>query len=153
MWNWTGQGGWLRARCGEDYDEAVWWGSGARERGLPRHPASPTPPLPRPFRQPRLRDHQRRVARQDADQHSRGARGAALAALPLANRAERGAGDAREFLLCQAGLEPGRRHKRAIDLDGDLPRPRVGLPLGIGEGVLEPGNEAVKIGLFHRSCS
>ena len=63
------------------------------------------------LRQPRLRDHQRRVARQDARQHSRGARGAAFAALPLAERAERCAGGAREFLLRQAGFEPRRRHK------------------------------------------
>jgi hypothetical protein len=62
------------------------------------------------------------------------------------SHAERGAGDAGEFLLRQAGLEPGRRHKRPIDHDRGLPRPRVGLPLRIGEGVLEPGNEAVKIG-------
>jgi hypothetical protein len=49
---------------------------------------------------------------------------------------------AREFLLRQAGLEPGRRHKPAIDLDDSLSRPRVGLPLRMGEGVLESGNEA-----------
>jgi hypothetical protein len=95
------------------------------------------------LRQPRLRDHQRRVARQDGRQHSRCARGAAFAALPLADRAERGAGIAREFLRRQAGLEPGRRHERAIDLEGGLARPRVGLPLRIGEGVLEPGEETV----------
>jgi hypothetical protein len=69
-------------------------------RSLPS-PRLPTPPLPRPLRQPRLRDHQRRVARQQ----SRGARGATFAALPaalpFANRAERGAGSAGEFLLRQ----------------------------------------------------
>jgi len=48
----------------------------------------------------------------------------------------------REFLLRQAGLEPGRRHEPPIDHDGGLPRPRVGLPLRIGEGVLKPGEEA-----------
>jgi len=47
---------------------------------------------------------------------------------PLANRAERGAGSTREFLLSQADLEPGRRHERAIDLDGVLPRPFTGPP-------------------------
>jgi hypothetical protein len=49
---------------------------------------------------------------------------------------------AREFLLRRAGLEPGRRHKRAIDLDDSLSRPRVGLPLRMGQGVLESGEEA-----------
>ena len=77
---------------------------------------------------------------------SRGARGAAFDALLLANRAERGPGSAREFLLRQAGLKPGRRHECAIDLDGGLPRPRIGVPLRMSEGVLESGNEAVKIG-------
>jgi hypothetical protein len=48
----------------------------------------------------------------------------------------------REFLLHQAGLEPGRRHECAIDLDGGLPRPLIAVPLRIGEGVLEPGEEA-----------
>ena len=42
------------------------------------------------------------VARQDARQNSRGAGGAAFPSLPLADRAERGAGSAHEFLLRQA---------------------------------------------------
>jgi hypothetical protein len=73
---------------------------------MPPHPSASASP-----RQPRLRDHQRRVARQDGRQHSRGARGATFAALPFADRAERGAGGAGEFLLRQAGLEPTRRNE------------------------------------------
>ena len=46
----------------------------------------------------------------------------------------------------KGGLEPRRRHERPIDHDRGLPRPRIGLPLRISEGALEPGNVAVKIG-------
>ena len=53
------------------------------------------------------------------------------------------AGDAGEFLLRQAGLEPGRRHERDRP-DGGLLASQVALPLRIGEGVLELGDRRVQ---------
>ena len=99
--------------------------------------------LPRPP-QPRLRDHKLRAARR-MRASIRAAPEGLRSPRPLADRAERGAGDAGEFLLRQAGLEPGRRHERAIDFDDMGARATIGLSLGIGEGVLKPGEETVKI--------
>ena len=102
-------------------------------RSLPS-PRLPTPPLPRPLRQPRLRDQP--------------APGRAPGCAPAFARRPRGC--VRRAPICEpcrarrrqraripaASGRPraGRRHERAIDFDGGLPRPPVGLHLRISEG-------------------